>query len=245
MTAGEQVVCVYGIVPADHLPAASVGERVDARVETVVHGPLAAVVAGASTDRPLSADDLRAHDAIVAGFVQRGVPILPMRFGSAVADIDTVVDELLEAKADALVAALEELSGRRQYTLQVRYEQDGVLRRILARDPRIEAARAASAGPGASDRDRIRLGQLVAAAIERRRASDARVIADALEPWVVRTATTVAADAWGVATVACLVDIEREDDFVAAAEALAEQHAELVRLRLLGPLAPYDFVPEV
>jgi hypothetical protein len=241
VTGGEHVVCVYGIVPADRVPAGSSGDHVD----TVVHGPLAAVVAAASADRPLGADELRMHDAVVAGFVERGVPILPMRFGSAVADVDTVIDEILAAKADSLVAALEELSGRRQYTLQVRYEQDGVLRRVLARDPRIEAARVAASGPRASGSDRIRLGQLVAAAIERRRGSDARVIADALAPWAERQTTTVASDSWGVASIACLVDVEREDAFVEAAEALAEQHAEFVRLRLLGPLAPYDFVPDV
>ena len=256
MTGGEHVsACTASCPPTGCLPtvrpAGRSGHDVDThhvdirRVDTVVHGPLAAVVATASADRPLGADELRNHDAIVAGFVEQGVPILPMRFGSAVADVDTVIDEILAAKADSLVAALEDLSGRRQYTLQVRYEQDGVLRRVVARDPRIASARAAASGPRASGSDRIRLGQLVAAAIERRRGSDVRVIADALAPWTVRRSTTIASDSWGVGTIACLVDVARETEFVDAAEALAEQHADLVRLRLLGPLAPYDFVPDV
>ena len=42
--------------------------------------------------------------------------------------------------------------------------------------------------------------------------------------------------------VALLVDDERRADFEEQLESLAEEVHERIRLRLVGPMAPYDFV---
>lgn len=42
--------------------------------------------------------------------------------------------------------------------------------------------------------------------------------------------------------VAFLVATDDEEDFVRAVEDFAEQRRDLIRMRLLGPLAPYDLV---
>jgi hypothetical protein len=47
-----------------------------------------------------------------------------------------------------------------------------------------------------------------------------------------------------MADVAFLVDVEQREAFEDAAEAVAEAMQERARLRLLGPMAPYDFVAE-
>lgn len=239
MTRTAEVVSVYGVVPAE--AAAGMSE-----FDLVVHGPVAAVIGGIRPDHRLTAEDLRTHDAVVAAFVRAGIPILPMRFGSAVAGRETIAEQVLAPKAQAFEAALADLAGHVQYTLKIRYDEDGVLRRVVRDDPAVARARAAVASRRGNDRGaQIQLGRLVAAAIAQRRPADAGVIRSALVPLVRTVRSTVAEDAWGVADLACLVATNHEDQFLAAAEQLAERHAELVRMRLLGPAAPYDFVPEL
>jgi len=41
-----------------------------------------------------------------------------------------------------------------------------------------------------------------------------------------------------------LVERERQEEFEDAVEGVGEELAGRVRLRLLGPVAPYDFTPE-
>ena len=88
MTVATGAVYVYGIVPA----GARWGVDGDAPpVDVVTSGPISAVVAAVTSERPFGlAEDLRNHDRVVAWFVERGVPILPMRFGMVIADRETI-----------------------------------------------------------------------------------------------------------------------------------------------------------
>ena len=91
----------------------------------------------------------------------------------------------------------------------------------------------------------IRIGQRIVAAIDRRRAGDADRIRSELQPVAERVNCEVSRDPERVADFACLVrrtDVQRFED---AVEKLAELHHEAVRMTLVGPLAPYDFVPEL
>ena len=47
-----------------------------------------------------------------------------------------------------------------------------------------------------------------------------------------------------VVNVAFLVERDRQEEFENAVEGVGEELVGRVRLRLLGPVAPYDFVPE-
>ena len=47
-----------------------------------------------------------------------------------------------------------------------------------------------------------------------------------------------------VVNAAFLVERERQEEFENAVEGVGEELAGRVRLRLLGPVAPYDFTPE-
>jgi hypothetical protein len=239
MTAVAEAVYVFGIVPDDVAESVERGDGID----IVSNGSVAAVVGSVPADRPLGADDLRRHDRVIASFVDSGIPVLPMRFGAAVADRAAVVSDLLEPNADAYTAALDKLTGVVQFTVQVRYERTGLLREILADDPNVLSARAVAGDPAASTAAKMRLGELVVAAIGRRRPADAEHIRFTLAPRVRALRVTLADDPDSVAQLACLVRSDRTDKFIDTLERLARDLADTMRLRLLGPLAPYDFVP--
>ena len=61
-------------------------------------------------------------------------------------------------------------------------------------------------------------------------------------PWVAGSRAAAGGGLDHVLDVALLVDDDRRGDFEEALEALAESVHERIRLRLVGPVAPYDFV---
>lgn len=237
-------VYVYGLVGADApLPEGLTGLGPSGKVETIVHGDVAALVSDVPADRPLGTrDDLLAHEAVV-DTVAAGTAVLPMRF-PAVVEEQGVVEELLVPHHDRFVAALGELEGRVQYTLKGRYEQDVVLREVLQEHPEIAELQAEirDLPEDATYHQRLRLGELVVGALEERRDAEEAQLVQQLEPYAVAVVTHHPGQADDLVNTAFLVERERAQEFEDAVEQQGERLHGRARLRLLGPLAPYDFV---
>lgn len=238
---------VYGIVSGDaEVPEPVRGLGPSGEVWTVGYRELAAVVSDVPTDRALGTrDDLLAHEAVVDAFAAV-TSILPMRF-PAVVDEGGVTDELLAVHYDQFVAALAGLAGRVQFSLKGRYDEEVVLREAVEGDGEIEALRAEvrQLPEDASYYQRVRLGELVVEALEARRAVDSAQILQRLEDVVVAAAPHEPARPEDVVDVAVLVDRGEQETFESVVEGLGKDYGGRIRLRLLGPLAPYDFVADV
>jgi hypothetical protein len=237
---------VYGLVGADtKLPDDLTGLGPSGRVSTIAHGQVAAIVSDVPTDRPLGTrDDLLAHEAVV-DTVAATAAVLPMRF-PAVVEEKGVVEELLAPHHDHFVEVLGELEGRVQFTLKGRYEQDVVLQEVVEGDPEIRALqeKVRELPEDASYYDRVRLGELVVGALQERRDDEAAQMLRRLEPFAVQVVANQPGQPDDVVNAAFLVERERVQEFEDAVEDLGRDLAGRARLRLLGPLAPYDFVPE-
>jgi hypothetical protein len=237
---------VYGLVGADtDLPDGLAGLGPSRRVSTIAHGRVAAIVSDVPTDRPLGTrDDLLAHEAVV-DTVAATVAVLPMRF-PAVVEEEGVVKELLAPHHDHFEAVLGELEGRVQFTLKGRYEQDMVLREVLEGHKEIQGLqdKVRELPEEASYYDRVRLGELVVAALEERRDAEAAQMLERLRPFAVSTMANPPGQPEDLINAAFLVEREHVREFEDAVEDLGRDLIDRVRLRLLGPLAPYDFVPE-
>jgi len=239
MTATVQTGCyVFGIVPAGTPVPATDGTGPAAGLRLVAAGDLAALVGTVPTDRPLGrAADLRAHDRVLAAVVAAGTAVLPMRFGAVVSSEDAVVTELLTPHRAEFGEALDALRGRVQYAVKVRYDQDEVLRGLLATDPEIRRLRGRGDDPGAQ----LQLGERVVRALEQLRPGDAsEVLTELMGTVDVRVREVSAPDE--VLNAAFLVERDRAAEFEQRAEQLAARHAGRLRIALVGPSAAYDFV---
>jgi hypothetical protein len=236
---------VYGLVAADtEIPDDMTGLGPSGRVSTITHGQVAAIVSDIPADRPLGTrGDLIAHEAVVDA-VAANAAVLPMRF-PAVVEEQGVVEELLAPNHDHFVEVLSGLEGRVQFTLKGRYEQDVVLREVLEGDAEIRALqeKVRDLPEDASYYDRVRLGELVVGALEERRELDGAEMLERLRPTTVDAVAHQPANPDDVISAAFLVEREHQQAFDDAVEDLGREFAGRVRLRLLGPLAPYDFVP--
>ncbi|WP_269856955.1 GvpL/GvpF family gas vesicle protein [Streptomyces sp. RPT161] len=240
---------VYGVVRESDTATAlgdlpAVGNP-NAPVTFVPHRAIAAVVSEIPTDRPLGApEDLQAHARVLNTLAAAEAPVLPFRFGTVVEDAQSVAENVLASGYDAFVAALERLKGCAQFTLKAQYNQEAVLREVLDERPDIVKLREEleKLSGEAGYYQRIELGQLVAEAVAAKGDADAALVQKCLAPSAVATAVSESSSEDGLVDASFLVEDARRTDFEEAAEDLARRLHGRLRLQLLGPLAPYDFV---
>jgi hypothetical protein len=233
---------VYGITASSHpaLPDGMDGVGDPPRpVRILKEGELAAVVSDAPEGLRPKRRDLLAHQNVLSEAGAAGC-VLPLRFGSVAADDETVTGVLAE-RAEHYKERLQALDGRVEYNVKAVHNEEAVLHRVLSENPEIRGLTEANrqAGGGTYE-DRLRLGEMVAAAVKARETDDAEQVRGALEP--VAEAVSVGPESTGwLANVSFLVDRDRAEEFLTAVEQLRAAHAHL-ELRVNGPLPPYSFV---
>jgi hypothetical protein len=245
-SAHRQGCYVYGIFPGDvqvESDFAGVGDP-PAGIEAVRDGELAAVISKVELDRPLGTpEDLRAHKRILDSSVTE-VPVLPMRFGAVLSDEDAVATELLQANHDEFAAALREIDGRVQYVVKGRYVEPAILAEVLSENREAQHLRQKikRADPAAARDASIQLGEIISDAIEAKRADDSRLLSDRTNGHCVASAVRPPSHELDAVHVAFLIEQGREDELERVIDKLAADWEGRVDLRVLGPMAAYDFV---
>ena len=235
---------LYGVVPAGTvLPDGLTG--VDGSpVTTIPCGEVAGVVGAIALDRPPGRRaELVAYHEVVDALAVSG-PAAPVQFGTVLPDRQAVVEDFLGPHEHQLADLLAELAGRRQFNLRADYVEDVVLAEIVQAEPEIRELRELTKDQpeDAVYGERVRLGKLVATALEVRSAADAEALMEAIVPLVAIYNVRDVRGSEHVLDAALLVDEERADEFIDRLEDLAEAVHERMRLRLVGPVAAYDFV---
>ncbi|MGW2747304.1 GvpL/GvpF family gas vesicle protein [Streptomyces sp. NPDC001450] len=233
---------VYGITARSHpaLPEGMTGVGEPPRpVRVVTAGELTAVVSDAPEGLRPKRRDLLAHQNVLAEVGAAGC-VLPMSFGSIAPDDDAVTQVLTE-RAGHYQERLRELDGKVEYNVKASHVEEAVLHLVMAEDAELRSlAEANRRAGGGSYEDKLRLGELVAAAVKAMEAEDANEVQGLLTP--VASAVSVGPDSTGwLLNVSFLVARDSAEHFVAAAEQARKSHAHL-DLRVNGPLPPYSFV---
>lgn len=242
----DNAVYVYGIVPGDvevEKSAQGIGDP-PAPVEVVHEGDIAALVSVIAADHALGTPkDLQAHAKLLDGTA--GVaPVLPLQFGAVMTDEDAVAEELLRDHHDEFAQALKALEGQAEYIVKGRYDEEYFLTRLLSEN---EQARQLSEDirntpEDASRNSRMALGELIANAIESMRNTDTKAVIDELDGIASQVNPREPTHEWDAVQVALLVEVERQSELEEVLDRLNENAGKGMKLRLLGPLAAYDFV---
>ena len=106
----------------------------------IVHGDLAAIVQDAESTRVAATQLLRAHSRVLEAAAAEAT-VLPVRFGTAMADDAAVVEQFLRPQHDELAARLAGLEGKVQLTVKAFYEEEALLRGVVAESPSIARLR--------------------------------------------------------------------------------------------------------
>jgi hypothetical protein len=244
---GQKTGCyVYGILPADvelNSEIYGVGDP-PGEITLVRSGDLAALVSEVDLSGSLgSPQDLQAHQEILDSTVT-GSPVLPLRFGAILTSADAVVHELLEPHHDEFAAALEELDGYVEYLVKGRYVERAILEKILSEDSEAAQLRdqIRGADPDATRDLRIQLGELISNAVTAEREEDTRLLLSAVKDHGKASFVRDPTHELDAVHVAFLVDTGKAGELERVVEHLGNRWEGRVELRVLGPMAPYDFV---
>ncbi|WP_433469863.1 GvpL/GvpF family gas vesicle protein [Spirillospora sp. CA-128828] len=242
---------VYGVTRQGAALPPDVSGLDDRPVSLVEDGGVcAAVVSDLPAGRALGErDDLVAHQRVLNALVNAGTVVLPFRFGAALSDRAAVEKELLAGNSERFGQVLDQLQDRVELRLKATYVQDRVLQEIMEAEPEVaELSRRLREVPAdvadAVYYDRVRLGELIAQAMERLREADGQVLLDGTAPGAEAFARKAPAREEDVLDASFLVRADRRAAFEQAVDTLGQEHGDRIRIRLIGPLPPYDFVPE-
>jgi hypothetical protein len=227
---------VYGVVPA--AAAAPGGAGIGgASVETVVGRQAAAIVSDVP-DGELEAGRADLEEALAGGVV------LPMRFGVVLPNADAVRDELLERHRDQLVSQLAELDGKVELHLRVVYEESALMTQVVNSNPEIARLRESlrDVPEDATYYERIKLGEMVAEAVNRSRDTDTGQIIDALAPLATAVDVRDLDHERVVVGASFLVERKRMAEFDRAVDDLGRERAGRMRFKYTGPLPAHSFV---
>lgn len=238
---------VYGIIPSSDL-AIFDSEGLDPahEVHTVVEGDLSVVTSGVDRsslqglERSTAVRYLSAHQRVLET-VLRDYPVLPVKFGTTLPDEDTL-RVLLNQGHKLLHTTLNTYANKQQHEVVVLWDLKQVFQEISAEEP-ISALRTQIAGGTAEEtvNERIALGQLVHAALQRRSGQISEQVVVRLRDLAEDLIINPKMDDSMVVNVALLLDATRQADLDERLEELDSLFGGQLQIRCVGPLPPYSF----
>lgn len=191
----------------------------------------------------LGRGELTAHSNVLAAALASG-PVLPMRAGIVLADEQEVRDRVLAPHADAFATQLAWFDGKVQVGVRAVYDETILMHEIVRDEPAVAELRRAIAKlpDDATYPQRLQLGELVAAALERRRERDGEDLVAALGPVSVAVSVEPSSHERVALDAAFLVERRREPEFNEVLDAFADGQGGRLRIRVVAPLPPHSFV---
>jgi len=235
---------VYGVVRSEGASSPK-GAGIDgAPVGVVSHGSVAALTSDVPGDfLEAGRQELLAHTRVLEEAMEASV-VLPMRFGVVMPDEETVRDRLLAPFAETLEAQLQEMDGKVEVTIKGIYDEEAILREAISESREISELREAirDKPEAATYYERIRLGELIAEALDDRRGAAAPQIIDRLAPLAVDVRTGEPVHERMAVNASFLVERARLGDFDRVVDQIGAEQANRVQLKYTGPLPPHSFV---
>lgn len=234
---------VYGVVRGDGTAPAVEGIA-GAPVELVDAGEVAALTSVAPGEYlEAGREDLLTHSRVLEATLEQGT-VLPMRFGVVVPDDETLRGRLLEGHREELLAQLEEMDGKVEFALKGLYDEDAILRELVNRDREIGYLRNEIAGKSeaATYYERIRLGELIAAAFAAQQEVDETKLVEELRPHATAIRVGEPIHERMAINASLLIERSGQSKFDAAVDAIGAREAGRIRFKVTGPLPPHSFV---
>lgn len=233
---------VYGVVPRAERDALTATGVDGSDVEMVESEQFAALTSRIQTDALRAPRELRRHWSVLQQAIE-STTVVPVRFGTVLADERTVREDLLDANSDRLAELFAQFEGCVQMTVKGSYIEERLLADVVksSRALLALAERVQRTSQAASYYDRIRLGEGIANAIAAQRELDEERAFQTLETAAVGGRVEEAPGQLEAFNLAFLVKRDRQDDFSERVRELGAEVEGRIEVRYVGPLPPYSF----
>jgi hypothetical protein len=230
----------------------AVGGRGD-EVHSVVFKDLAVLVSDSPDMKyDVTRANMMAHQKVIERVMDEGFAVLPIRFGTvtrrgAATPAQDIQHRLLESRFDELVNLHDQLKDKVELGLKALWrDEKAIFDEIVAENPTVRRLRDSlmprmARAPETTHFDRLRVGELVRAALDRKRRAEAKKILSRIRPIAERIRENKIIMDRMVLNAAFLVRKEREGDCDEAVRELDEELGERMVLKYTGPTPPFNF----
>jgi hypothetical protein len=151
---------------------------------------------------------------------------------------------VLQRRYEELNQLLAEMENRVELGLKAIWYEEVIFREIVEENQAIRRLRDSLIGRSAEETyyDRIRLGEMIEAAVNEKRNEESEMILDQLRPLVHKTRANKVLTDRMVLNAAFLVDRSREGEFDQVVQQLDAQMGKRMMFKYVGPVPPYNFV---
>lgn len=220
-----------------------------ASVFTTNFKDLAAVVSDSEiTEYPMSRENLIVHQRVLEKVMER-FTILPVRFGTIAEHGEEIREKVLQARYGEFKSLLNEMGDKVELGVRASWaDMEGIFAEIVEENSLIRQLREKIRKEASKQRayaGKIKLGEMVQAALEEKKEREARELLAVLEPLSTDFRENAVYGDRNVLNVACLVEKAKEKEFDREVVELGERLAERVRLKYVGPVPPCNFVEVV
>ena len=240
---GEYLYCIIRCSEPRQFTNRGIGERGDV-VHTLHFMTLAAVVSESPViEYDSSRRNMMAH-TVVLEEVMREFTVLPVRFGTVAPRSKAVEEQVLKRRYGELNGLIEEMEGRVELGLKAIWYEEVIFRDIVEENQAIRRLRDSLTGRTAEETyyDRIRLGEMVEAEMDKKRDEEAERILQRLRPLVYKTRANKVITDRMVLNAAFLVDKDHEAEFDQTVQQLDAELGKRLMFKYVGPVPPYNFV---
>ncbi len=239
---GKYIYCIMESTQPQSFGPLGIGGRGD-EVYTICFQDIAALVSNAPIKKyRISRDNSITHEkAIEAAMAEHTV--LPVRFATVTQDEDKVL-KILKAEYDCFRGLLSKMRNKTELGLKAVFKEEVVYKDILEKYEDIRGLKDKVAGlpPEKMYRQRMKIGEMVEAALQQQKQLVKDDILNTLSPLAVDVKTS---DPYGELMIingAFLVEKEKEAQFDDQVQALGDKYGDKVKFKFVGTLPPFNFV---
>ncbi len=243
---GEYIYCIIPCQKEHTFDVAGMGENGN-MVHTVSCRGLAAVVSATAVKQYESTrSNMLAHERVLET-VMKEATLLPVRFGTVADSVSSVEDirKLLSVRFEEFQNLLQDLQDKIELGVKAFWrDEKAIFEEIVAENVDIRRLRdsVARKPPGAAHFERIRLGEMIEEAINRKKAREAAQILEPLRRIACDTRENPVLATRIVLNAAFLVAKTREPEFDRAVTGLDGKLGKRIASRYIGPVPAYNFV---
>ncbi len=205
---------------------------------------ISAVVSDVQGDRQRATrDNLLTHTLVLEKILEHQ-QLLPIRFGIMASCEEDIVNNILKEHYWNFHEILQGLKGKKELGVKVLWNQAAIIQEILGQDEQICHLRDSLAGQEEDSiyYEKIKLGKLVEAALQSKRAQLQSTIIEALAPLAIEYRENKLLSEAMVVNAAFLVPAENEPDFDQRLNELANKYDNTLRFKYTAVAPPYNFV---
>lgn len=236
---------IYCIIAADGVPEKFpiTGIGGYSEVFPICYEDIAAVVSNSPIiSYRTSRDNLMAHEKAIEEVMSDHV-VLPVKFGT-IAENDEKIRTILKNERNKFKNMLDKINHKKELGLKAMFKDDVIYQDILVKHKDINAMKTAIMGmpPDKTYHQRMRIGEMVEAALKEEVAICRDYILDALSPLAVEVKENPTFGEKMVINAAFLIDENQEAAFDRKVNDIDAKYGDKIKFKYVGDVPPFNFV---